>query len=87
MNIFSMMDDLIHNANKNYKSQGNNRWKYCVALALDNWRAYESEKVEGSDDIIIKWKKEGQENIAIRLSFIEQGCWIQYLENKKNDKG
>ena len=65
-----------------------NRWKYCVALAARGWKAYSAERIGDpeQDDILVKWRKEGEKDIEIRLSFTEQCLWLEYMEQKEKNK-
>ena len=89
--LVDFLDGMIKQAGFNFASgpqYRNNRWKYCVALAKEGWKAYDYQYVptNDDDDVIIKWKKEGKEDIAIRLSFTEQQLWIEYLEKQESEK-
>ena len=90
--LINMMDSLVKQSSEAYKQNGpkysHSKWKYCVALAAKGWEAYAFEPVAGesdSDDVVIKWRKEGEVEIKLRLSFTEQKKWIQYMEQKEND--
>lgn len=93
------MDDLLgtfeqfisaakNNASNNGKKISLSKWKHCVALTKLGWKAYSCERIEDQekDDIIIKWKKEGNKDIIITLTFTEQCLWLEYLCKEKNKK-
>jgi len=88
--IVDFLNDMVGKAGQSYAANGpkysTNRWKYCVALAERGWKAhaYEYVPTDTDDDVIIKWKKEGEVEIKVRLSFTEQCLWIKYLEQKEN---
>lgn len=92
--ITDMMDGLAQQSGESYRQNGhkysNNRWKYCVALAERGWEAYDFKSIssETEDEVIIKWRKEGEVEINVRLSFTEQCEWLRYMEKKekKNEK-
>jgi len=87
--LIDFLNGVVGQAAQSYTANGpkapNNRWKYCVALAKRGWKAYDYEYVptETNDDVIIKWRKEGEVEIKVRLSFTEQCLWIKYLEQKE----
>lgn len=86
--IVKIADGLVRHSQTQYKAHGpkytHTRWKYCVALVKEGWRAYECVNIENTDEVLIKWRKEGKKDIGIRLSFMEQCLWIKYLE-KNNE--
>ena len=91
--FFSVIDDLVKASQQGQEQQPSrktNRWKYCVALAAKGWKAYECRRVYGEDhycdDVIVKWRKEGEKEIEIRLSFTEQCLWLEYMEQKEKQK-
>ena len=58
-------------------------WQQCVALSKLGWKAI-CQKDQA--DLIVTWQKEGKPDLHIKLSFIEQCIWLDYLEKKeKND--
>jgi hypothetical protein len=89
--IFKVFDNLIQIADKNSRDSKieSNNWRFCVALAHRGWKAISCEKVKKQDceDIIIRWKKDGYDDVYITLTFKEQCLWLEYLEkNKKAEK-
>jgi len=54
-------------------------------LAAKGWKAIEYVKVSepDCDNIIVTWRKEGEEEIKLRLSFTEQCLWLEYMEQKE----
>ena len=89
---FSIFDGIIKNAMNHQEKQQpklkNNRWKYCVALSKKGWKMISCERVDEQfrDDIIIKWGKEGEKDITIRLSFTEQCLWFEYMQMEDSKK-
>jgi len=86
--LADMMDGLMKQAGEAYKQNGqynHERWKYCVALSERGWEAYDYKTLpsETEDEIIIKWRKEGEVEIDVRLSFTEQCKWLRYMEKKE----
>jgi len=90
--LIDLMGDVVKQSSESFAANGpkysNNKWKYCVALAAKGWEAYDFEYVptEKADDTIIKWRKEGEKDVAIRLTFTEQCLWIKYMEQQKEKK-
>lgn len=82
--IIQIMDGLIKQSQANYQNNGpkysNSRWKYCVALSKCGWKATDATPVKNTDEVVIKWQKEGKSELSIRLSFTEQCMWLRYLE-------
>ena len=83
--LFETIDRLIATSQKaqtELPKSGTGRWKYCVALASKGWEAYGYEKVgePHANELVIKWKKRGEKDIRIRLTFVEQCLWVDYLE-------
>lgn len=87
--IADMVDGLVKQSGESYRQNGpkysHERWKYCVALSERGWKAYDFKVLpsETEDEVIIKWRKEGEVEIEVRLSFTEQCKWIQYMEKKE----
>ena len=87
--LINFLNDMVRQSANSYSANGpkaaNNRWKYCVALAERGWKAHDYEYVptDTNDDVIIKWRKEGEVEVKVRLSFTEQCLWIKYLEQKE----
>lgn len=64
-----------------------NRWKYCKALLEDGWVSPECYMPEDSSDLVFVWKKEGDEReVKVRLSFVEQQLWLEFLEHKYKEE-
>jgi len=89
--FFDYLDGFVKTSQGIYDQlphRGNNRWKYCVALAAKGWKASECVKVSepDCDDIIVTWRKEGEEEIKLRLSFTEQCLWLEYMEQKEKQQ-
>lgn len=93
MEKYILMDDLIKMADSvikysraqyetNEVKYSNSRWKYCVAMIKCGWEAYHTENISNSDDVIIKWRKEGRDDVSIQLSFTEQCMWLKYMEKE-----
>jgi len=91
--IVDFLGNIVGQVSESYAANGpkypNNKWKYCVALAARGWKASDYEYVpnDTDDDVIITWRKEGEEEIKIRLSFTEQCLWLKYLEQKEKNNG
>jgi hypothetical protein len=90
--IADLIDGLMKQSGEAYRHNSqvysNTRWKYCVALAERGWEAYDFKPIpsETEDEVIIKWRKEGEVEINVRLSFTEQCLWLRHMEQKeKND--
>ena len=87
--IFKMFDGLVgQSAEKFAQSQQgvkHQRWKYCVALAKLGWESYDFETIPSKteDEVLIKWRKEGMDDIQIKLGFTEQRLWIRYMREQK----
>ena len=87
--LFRMFDGLVSQSAQKFaqSQQGvkHQNWKYCVALAKLGWEAYGFEAVPSKteDEVIIKWRKEGKEDIHVKLSFTEQRLWIRYMQEQK----
>ena len=61
-------------------------WKKCVALSKLGWKIIKCEKLsENSSTLVIFWHKEGKEDLKVKLSFLEQSLWIDYLEKRNQD--
>lgn len=88
-NLIDFVNGIMQQSGEAFAANGpkysNERWKYCVALAARDWEAYDFEYVptETDDDTIIKWRKEGEDDIDVRLSFTEQCLWLKYMEQKE----
>lgn len=88
MSLLDTFDTLIAQAAKNHerfnKGKEQKRWKYCVALLEKGYKCTECLNIDGSDDLYFVWKKneEDEREIKVRLSFVEQGLWLEYLERK-----
>jgi hypothetical protein len=65
--------------------QSHDKWKYCVALEKAGYKA-KCEAIENSQDLLFIWEKE-REEVKIRLSFIEQQRWLEYLQKRLIKKG
>jgi len=91
--LVDLVNDIVKQSGASYAANGpkynHDRWKYCVALAARGWKAYDFEYVptEADDDVIIMWRKEGEDDIKLRLSFTEQCKWLKYLEQKEKKNG
>jgi len=87
--LFKMFDGLVSQSAKKFaqSQQGvkHQNWKYCVALAKLGWEAYDFETIPSAteDDVLIKWRKEGKDDIQIKLCFTEQRLWIRYMREQK----
>ena len=87
--LTDMIDGLVKQSGESHQQNGqkydHNRWKYCVALSDNGWKAYDFKALssETEDEIIIKWRKEGEVEIDVILSFTEQCKWLQYMEKKE----
>jgi hypothetical protein len=64
------------------------RWKICVALAANGWKAIKSEPVGNQHDIMVIWHKDGRDDVEIRLNFANQALWLDYMYQKelRNDR-
>ena len=86
MDLIDLIDGLIKSSQnkaiprdpKEFKN-----WKYCVALAKLGWSS--ECKKDNSDNLLVIWKKEGKSDIQIKLSFIEQCLWLEYLQKSKEN--
>jgi hypothetical protein len=88
--LIDMADNIIQHSRNSYSvncKYKNNHWKNCVILAKLGWKAYHFKYLptDTDDDVIIKWRKEGKDDIKIRLSFTEQCLWLKYMESE-NEK-
>jgi len=91
--FLGIFDNLIENSKQRYNNnqsttQKSATWKHCVVLHAAGWKAVSFNRVKEDfcDDAIIVWKKEGKEDIKMRLPFNQQCLWIEYLERKDKDK-
>ena len=85
-NLIDVLGEMLNSAQKNstVKPQKRNRWRHCVALAITGWKATACKNTsDSSDDVIIKWEKNGELDIKIRLSYTEQFLWLNYMEEKR----
>lgn len=82
--IIKMAQGSINKANEQRVAKRIHRWKFCVALAADGWKAIETKKAP-KDDIIIIWAKEGKSNVEIVLNFTEQRLWLDYMQKKERE--
>ena len=67
----------------------NKKWMYCVVLAKCGWETYNcktiptkltEQKYQQEERVFVtKWRKEGEEDIEISLTFAEQRLWLGYL--------
>jgi hypothetical protein len=91
-----MIDDLINvmqgfinmskkmQASLPYTYKPKQRWRKCMELMKDGWKA-ECVPVPKSGDLIFVWRKDGEEE-RVRLSFIEQCQWLDILQDvEEND--
>lgn len=91
--LLRLFDNLVKQSvqkfNESQPSPDFSRWKYCAALLRCGWEAYDYATVpdQHRDDIVVKWRKEGKDEIHVKLSFTEQRLWFRYLEQQgeKND--
>ena len=88
--FLDLLNDFVkssQNAQSQLPKRKMHRWKYCVALAAKGWKAHNCIKVKDDDpfhdDVVVVWRKEGEEEIEIRLSFTEQCLWLEYMEQKE----
>lgn len=79
MGTFVEMSKQIKGSNPYTKKYKKNRWLKCVRLLEDGWKNENCEDFEDSDDIVLTWKK-GEQIQQVRLSFLEQKLWLEYLE-------
>lgn len=88
--FLKMFEGLIETSKQNAAHNPkpiSNKWKFCVALSKIGWKAFSCEKVDKeSNDIVVKWKKEGKQDISIKLSFFDQCLWLEYLDKKGRKK-
>ena len=87
--VIKIFDNLIGQSSKGFGSiPVVGRWKYCVLLSNLGWEAYGYDVVPSTtdDEVIIKWRKDGREDIKLRLGFTDQRLWIDYLERKAKEK-
>lgn len=86
--IIKIADGLVKYSQTNYELNGpkysNGKWKYCVALAKCGWKAVSTEQISNSDAVMIKWQKEGKQDVNLKLSFTEQCLWLRYLEESRD---
>jgi hypothetical protein len=66
------------------------KWKFCIALLERGWKPIGYEKVNDanySEDVIVTWKKQGEKKaVKLRLSFLDQCLWFEYLSKKEKIK-
>lgn len=81
------VENIVEYSKQSYKQMNRNRpkkpvtrWKYCAALLESGWKSTECKVVKNSSDLIFVWNKEGEKEINVRLSFVEQRLWLAYLE-------
>lgn len=91
--IYGMMEKFIQQSVATYKKwphAGRARikhWRICAYLFENGWQCYDGEQPEGSNSLILKWKKEGEEEKQVSLSFAEQQLWLRYLEKRAKREG
>jgi len=86
--LFDMIDGMLKASKKQKVSRDPNefqKWKQCVALHKLGWKAFNCIKKENSDSMIVTWRKDGQQDIQIELTFIEQCIWFEYLSKGQKD--
>jgi len=87
--LYKMFDGLVSQSAQNYSNtQGtreSGKWKYCVALAKLGWEAFGFDTIESQteNEVVIKWRKKGKENVHIKLGFTDQCLWIKYMEQER----
>jgi len=84
--LLNLIDDMISSKNiGGFRGHPYGRWKYCVALSKCGWEAYSFETTKGddNDNMVIFWRKEGEDDIRLPLSFTDQRLWIEYMQNKE----
>lgn len=79
--VQNFVDQSVNNYSKAAPKKKVEKWKYCVALEKAGYKAT-CEIAEGSKDLWFIWSKEGEEEIRVRLSFVEQQMWLNYLEKR-----
>ena len=85
MGNFVEMSKQLKNSNPYNKKSKKNRWLKCVRLLEDGWVGAGCEDFEDSDDLIFIWKKDDQVQ-KVRLSFLEQKLWLEYLEKNHGEQ-
>jgi hypothetical protein len=85
MGAFVEMSKQIKGSNPYNKKYKKNRWLKCVRLLEEGWKNEDCEDFEDSDDLIFVWKKNDQIQ-KVRLSFLEQKIWLEYLEKNFGSK-
>jgi len=91
--IIGALEKFIHQATANYKQwpyAGKAKirnWRICAALLEDGWKCVDGGHPENSNSLILVWRKEGEEEREVRLSFTEQQLWLKYLERKAKGEG
>lgn len=82
--IVDVFQDMLKSSqSSSTKLSPKNRWKYCVALASTGWKAVSCKRVKNTDDIVVKWEKEGEENLEVQLSPTEQAIWLNYMDKRR----
>lgn len=84
--IIKLAQSYIENSVDTYgdKSKSKpNKWKYCVALEKAGYSA-ECSIIDGKPGLQFKWIKNGEDDIVIHLSLVEQGMWLNYLDLRTN---
>lgn len=85
--IIKALEGFIQQATANYKQwpyAGRAKvknWRLCATLLEHGWECYDGGHPEGSNALELKWRKDGEEDIEVTLSFVEQQLWLRYLEN------
>jgi len=86
--FFNFADHLVEAAKQNYKTINRgkakrkyDKWKACAALLAAGYTSNKCEK-EDNNDLTFTWNKEGEKEIKVRLSFIDQQLWLEYLTLK-----
>lgn len=63
------------------------KFKECVALDKNEWKCTGGRLPEdNSNDFITEWRKEGEVDREVRLSFGEQQLWLAYMEKKYKER-
>lgn len=58
--------------------------KKCMQLACDGWKVKECARIDGTNDSVFVWEKNGEQE-KIRLSFQEQCVFLEKLMEIKNE--
>ena len=78
-----ILKNLENNLNRPKRKKSIKHWKACAILLENGWKCVKTDSdPDTKNAIILTWAKEDKQH-RIKLSFIEQQLWLNYLTAKE----